>query len=179
MAWNTQPPQQPKQPQWAEPPGAGPGDGPRWARKRIVIPAALVLFLVGVGIGSSGSGDTKVTAGSRPAPTVTRTVTAAPVAPQPKAAVSQDAAKPAPAVEEPSEKVTVPDFVGMDLQAAQDAAQAEGLYVLTSHDSTGAGRMQVLDRNWTVCTQNHEPGTVIATDSELDFGAVKLTESCP
>ncbi|SEC26082.1 hypothetical protein SAMN05216532_0909 [Streptomyces sp. 2231.1] len=74
---------------------------------------------------------------------------------------------------------TVPDFVGMGLQSAQDAAQAAGFHRLTSHDSLGRARMQILDRDWKVCAQNVAAGTVRATDAELDFGAVKLDETCP
>ncbi|MGY4961740.1 hypothetical protein [Streptomyces sp. 900105245] len=74
---------------------------------------------------------------------------------------------------------TVPDVVGMGLQSAQDAAQAAGFHRLTSHDSLGRARMQILDRDWKVCAQNVEAGAVRATDTELDFGAVKLDETCP
>jgi beta-lactam-binding protein with PASTA domain len=73
----------------------------------------------------------------------------------------------------------VPRFVGMGLQAAQDAAQAKGFYALTSHDSAGRDRMQVLDRNWKVCTQKPASGTKASLDTTLDFGAVKLEETCP
>ncbi|MEU5324869.1 hypothetical protein [Streptomyces parvus] len=88
---------------------------------------------------------------------------------------------PAPSAteEEPAEKKAVPDFVGMGLQSAQDAAQAEGFYSLKSHDSAGRDRMQAFDRNWKVCSQNMAPGKVIPTDTTLDFGAVKLEETCP
>ncbi|MGW5249777.1 hypothetical protein ACWEQN_39550 [Streptomyces sp. NPDC004129] len=76
-------------------------------------------------------------------------------------------------------KKTVPNFVGMGLQSAQDTAQAAGFYSLKSHDSAGRARHQILDRDWKVCFQNVKAGTVTSTDSELDFGAVKLTETCP
>lgn len=79
----------------------------------------------------------------------------------------------------PAEKATVPNFVGMGLQSAQDKAQDEGFYDLTSHDSLGRGRLQAFDRNWQVCTQNIKAGTSTPTDTELDFGAVKLEEDCP
>jgi beta-lactam-binding protein with PASTA domain len=74
---------------------------------------------------------------------------------------------------------TVPDFVGMGLQSAQDKAQEVGFYGLKSHDSLGRDRMQVFDRNWKVCFQNVKAGTSVKTDTEVDFGAVKLEESCP
>ncbi|MFF3655029.1 hypothetical protein [Streptomyces olivochromogenes] len=74
---------------------------------------------------------------------------------------------------------TVPNFVGMGLQSAQDAAQEQGFYLLKSHDSLGRDRMQILDRDWKVCSQNVKAGTSQSTDTTLDFGAVKLAEKCP
>ena len=78
-----------------------------------------------------------------------------------------------------AETKAVPNFVGMGLQSAQDAAQKAGFYSLTSHDALGRGRMQALDRNWKVCSQNVAAGKTTSTDTELDFGAVKLDETCP
>jgi hypothetical protein len=69
---------------------------PKWARKRIAIPAALVILFIGVGIGSSGN-DQKTAAGSNPAPRVTVTATAegkAKPAPAPTVTVTKTA-KPA------------------------------------------------------------------------------------
>ncbi|MGW9245710.1 PASTA domain-containing protein [Streptomyces badius] len=86
---------------------------------------------------------------------------------------------PSPTEEEPAETKAVPNFVGMGLQSAQDAAQEEGFYSLKSHDSAGRGRMQAFDRNWKVCSQNVAAGKVVSTDTTLDFGAVKLEETCP
>lgn len=76
-------------------------------------------------------------------------------------------------------KKTVPSFTGMGLQSAQDTAQKQGFYTLKSHDALGRARMQAFDRNWKVCSQNIKPGTVAATSTELDFGTVKLDETCP
>ncbi|MFB6957790.1 PASTA domain-containing protein [Streptomyces sp. NPDC056309] len=73
----------------------------------------------------------------------------------------------------------VPTFVGMGLQSAQDAAQEQGFHSLKSHDALGRGRMQAFDRNWKVCSQNVAAGTTVSTGTTLDFGAVKLEESCP
>lgn len=74
---------------------------------------------------------------------------------------------------------TIPNFVGMGLQSAQDTAQAAGFYTLASHDALGRGRMQALDRNWKVCSQNIAAGKTADTGTRLDFGAVKLEETCP
>ncbi|MYS16133.1 hypothetical protein [Streptomyces sp. SID4982] len=79
----------------------------------------------------------------------------------------------------PATSKTVPNFVGMGLQSAQDTAQSSGFYTLTSHDSLGRARHQVLDRDWKVCSQNLKAGTTAATDKNLNFGAVKLSETCP
>lgn len=105
--------------------------------------------------------------------------------PKPAAPTSSAAAatpsSPAPtkAADKPAESKAVLDFVGMGLQSAQDKAQAEGFYLLTSHDSAGRDRLQALDRNWKVCSQNVKAGRTVSTDTELDFGAVKLEETCP
>ncbi|MGW9047173.1 PASTA domain-containing protein [Streptomyces lydicus] len=73
---------------------------------------------------------------------------------------------------------TLPNLVGKGLQSAQDAAQAAGFYGLDSHDALGRGRMQILDRDWKVCTQKPGPGNA-ATSVTVDLGAVKLSEDCP
>lgn len=153
---------------------------PKWARKRVAIPAALVIFFVGAGIGSSGSSDQKETSASsntNPQPTVTVTKTAT-------APTKEDKPQPAPAkddklADQEIKKATVPDFVGMGLQSAQDKAQKLGFYGLTSHDSLGRERMQIFDRGWKVCSQNVATGKKVSTDTSLDFGAVKVDESCP
>ncbi|MGG8409436.1 hypothetical protein ACM614_23975 [Streptomyces sp. 12297] len=73
----------------------------------------------------------------------------------------------------------LPDFVGMGLQAAQDAAQAAGFYRLKSHDALGRDRVQAFDRNWKVCSQTPVGGRSMDTDTAVDFGTVKLEETCP
>ncbi|MFD7603099.1 MmpS family transport accessory protein [Streptomyces mirabilis] len=79
MSHNQQPPSGP--PSWSQVPPPPPmppqpTGRPKWARKRIAIPAALVILFIGVGIGSSGS-DQKTAAAANPAPRVTVTATAA------------------------------------------------------------------------------------------------------
>lgn len=73
-------------------------------------------------------------------------------------------------------KITVPNVVGKDLQLAQDTMQAAGLYNLTSHDSTGQARLQVLDRNWVVTDQTPAAGSKVAADQRIDLGAKKFTD---
>lgn len=78
-----------------------------------------------------------------------------------------------------SPQKAVPNFVGMGLQSAQDTAQAAGFRTLKSHDALGHSRHQILDRNWKVCDQNIKAGTAAPANTQLDFGAVKLSETCP
>jgi hypothetical protein len=75
----------------------------------------------------------------------------------------------------------MPDLVGTGLQEAQDAIQGLtdfAIPITTSHDATGKDRSQVMDRNWKVCDQSVPPGTTITPGSAIDFGAVKLDETC-
>ncbi len=72
----------------------------------------------------------------------------------------------------------LPNLVGKGFQSAQDAAQAAGFSVLTSHDSLGRGRNQILDREWKVCFQKPKAGQH-STDTEIDLGTVKLDKTCP
>jgi hypothetical protein len=76
----------------------------------------------------------------------------------------------------------MPNEVGANLQGAQDDIQrvsGNPLFITRSEDATGAGRHQVLDRNWKVCSQNVPPGTSVDQSVGITFGAVKLAESCP
>ncbi|WP_218595223.1 PASTA domain-containing protein [Pseudonocardia oceani] len=108
-----------------------------------------------------------------PAPAPAAPATVAP-APAPTSA--------APVAAEPAATSWVmPDLVGANLQDAQNAIQSLtdfAIPITTSTDATGAGRQQVLDRNWTVCAQNVSPGETITSGTAIDFAAVKLEESC-
>jgi beta-lactam-binding protein with PASTA domain len=76
----------------------------------------------------------------------------------------------------------MPNLVGTNLQEAQNRIQAltgDQIFFTNSHDATDANRLQVLDANWKVCSQNVRAGSRITQDSQIDFGAVKLAESCP
>ncbi|MFB7310894.1 excalibur calcium-binding domain-containing protein [Streptomyces sp. NPDC056192] len=81
----------PQPPPWGQPPQptgnnpyvapVPPGGRPKWTRKRILLPAAGLLFFIGVGIGAADdSTNTKSVASAKAAPaaTVTATTTAAP-----------------------------------------------------------------------------------------------------
>jgi hypothetical protein len=96
------------------------------------------------------------------------------------AATAAEPADPAPAAP-PAEPVTfvMPDVVGANLQLAQDTLQGLGSYVMDQQDASGAGRTQVLDSNWHVCTQSPVAGSVVPVDTIVTLASVKLAESCP
>lgn len=77
----------------------------------------------------------------------------------------------------------MPDLRGKDLQTAQDAIQAltdDEVFFTYSHDATGQGRHQFLDRDWQVCTETPRAGARFTTNTRIDFGVVRIdTESCP
>ncbi len=76
----------------------------------------------------------------------------------------------------------MPDLVGRTLQNAQDSIQAltaDAIFFTGSVDALGAGRSQILDSNWQVCSQNVSAGAEFSADSKIEFAAVKLTETCP
>lgn len=75
----------------------------------------------------------------------------------------------------------MPNEVGRVLQVAQDDVQrasGDPVFVSHSHDLL-EDRFQVLDRDWQVCTQNVAPGTRVGPAAHIDFGVVKIDESCP
>lgn len=77
---------------------------------------------------------------------------------------------------------TMPDLIGKDLQGAQDAIQSLTHSAVTYTDSTdlsGQDRMQVSNRHWMVCTSTPQPGETFTTDTAIDFGVVRLEETCP
>jgi hypothetical protein len=75
----------------------------------------------------------------------------------------------------------MPNEVGKDLQSAQDdiqRASGDPVFFSHSHDLLGS-RFQVLDSNWQVCTQNLPAGSKASDVEHIDFGVVKLSETCP
>jgi len=76
----------------------------------------------------------------------------------------------------------MPDLIGKDLQGAQDAIQsltALEVWYTDSTDLTGQDRMQVSDRHWVVCTSTPPPGATFTVDTDIDFGVVRIEETCP
>ncbi|PBC94883.1 membrane protein [Streptomyces sp. OV198] len=109
---HNQPPM-PEQPGWGPVPPQPPTTArPRWARKRVAIPAAIVLLFVGVGIGSSGS-DQKATASDKPTPQVTVTKTAE-AKPAPTVTVTKTAKPKATPQATPKKEATTSDDAAAD-----------------------------------------------------------------
>jgi len=76
----------------------------------------------------------------------------------------------------------MPDEIGKDLQTAQDDLQAltgNFAFISTSKDLTGKTRHQINDRNWQVCTSTPAPGEIFTPQTNVVFGVVKNTETCP
>ena len=83
----------------------------------------------------------------------------------------------------PTVDFAMPEFRGVNLQDAQDRVQELGVFFSVSHDMRGS-RSQLLDSNWQVCDQTPVAGTRITGptadwEGKIDFGVLKLTESCP
>ncbi len=171
---------------------------PRGTRKRKALIAVAVTFgaLLAIGVvGAVAGGDDeddgktadRAATPRTPTPEPSRTPTpdttpATPATPKPAPEDATPREKPTPEptrdTTEEAKTAVLPDFVGRQLQAAQDAAQEAGFYNLTSHDVTGENRFQVYDRNWHICSQTPDPGPH-APDSEVHFGVVKNNETCP
>ncbi|MET9700498.1 hypothetical protein ABZY31_26770 [Streptomyces sp. NPDC006529] len=98
-----------------------------------------------------------------------------------KPATAPGAATSTPAGSAPAatKAAALPNLVGKGLQTAQDEAQAAGFYTLKSHDALGRDRRQALDRNWKVCSQTPAAAASVDTRTTVDFGTVKLEETCP
>jgi hypothetical protein len=77
----------------------------------------------------------------------------------------------------------MPNEVGKVLQSAQDDIQAltnDAVFFTDSHDATGAGRHQILDRDWQVCSQSIPAGTRFGATAQITFNVVRVdTETCP
>jgi hypothetical protein len=75
----------------------------------------------------------------------------------------------------------MPNEVGKVLQDGQDDIQrvsGDPVFFSHSHDLLG-DRFQILDRDWQICTQNIQPGRRVSAIGHIDFGVVKVYESCP
>lgn len=152
---------------------------PLGRRSRLTVVAGLIVVAAAASACGSGETESDSAASSEPssaAPTtpLQQTQSEAPAPPT-------STPPPAPTTPaEPAVSFAMPDFVGMDLQSAQDLVQTNGVWFSVSHDLLGS-RNQALDSNWLVCDQNIPAGHQVTGDVEgtIDFGVVKRGEVCP
>jgi len=140
--------------------------------KRIfVLLAALVVMSVQASCSSSEVSTTttsdKTELTTTAAPTTAGPTTAAPTTAAPTTA--------APTTAAPPPLAAMPAVVCMNLQEAQDLIQTTGVFYSKSFDATGNGRMQVVDSNWIVVSQDPAPGEPIG-EGTPNLGAVKSGE---
>ena len=77
------------------------------------------------------------------------------------------------------EVFVMPRFSGQNLQLAQDTLQSLGSYLMDQQDAAGLGRLQVIDSNWKVCSQDPKAGEKVPVDTMVILRSVKLDEKCP
>lgn len=198
--WTDQPP--PAQSSYAPPPAPPPAPpagyatsplpvvpGPPqrdWYRRRgfliagAIIGALIVIGAIGSALSSPKKNASSTTALTTPAPPITASSPALTPSTSSKVVVP-----PAPATTTSAAggdgSFTMPNEVGHVLQDAQDDIQrvsGDPVFFTHSHDLLG-NRFQVLDRNWKVCNQNVPSGSRVSAIGHIDFGVVKLTETCP
>ncbi|MDV6304549.1 MULTISPECIES: hypothetical protein [Rhodococcus] len=145
------------------------------SRSRVHSVLALALpALVLAGCGSTDSAEPEVRTEVRTV-TVEATTTPATTAPTSiERIVLPDTTAPEPPAAEPV-LVAMPPVVCMNLQTAQNAIQAAGVFYSRSVDASGASRMQVNDSNWIVVAQDPQAGVLVGEGDAL-LSAVKIGE---
>src|SRR3954447_2456069 len=178
-------------PQSAFPPPVMPAAGlngqavkPPLYKRAWFIVVVVIAALAVIGSALSKKDDAQTTSASAGVSTPSQQVEAPPssassvpsVASTPSAVASTQA----PAPQAPAVNFTMPNFVGMDLQSAQNLVQTNGVFFSQSHDLLGS-RNQLVDSNWLVCDQNIPAAQQVTGDAEglIDFGVVKRGEVCP
>ncbi|WP_255183383.1 MULTISPECIES: hypothetical protein [unclassified Rhodococcus (in: high G+C Gram-positive bacteria)] len=141
------------------------------SRSRVHSVLALALpALVLAGCGSTDSAEPEVR-------TEVRTVTVEATTPAPTPVdriVVPDTTASEPPAAEPV-LAAMPSVVCMNLQSAQNAIQAAGIFYSRSVDASGASRMQVNDSNWIVVAQDPQAGVLVGEGDAL-LSAVKIGE---
>jgi hypothetical protein len=178
---------------WAPPP---PAAREWWKKPWVVATGGFVAFVVLVAaVADNGDEPTPVAADGRPTITVTAQPTQdstadTPEVPAPvEASPAPTSAATAPAPDEPKAveggpdgSWVMPDESGKDLQAAQDHIQGitdNPFFFTDSADATEADRFQILDVDWTVCSQKPSAGSSFDENTSIMFYVVKDWEDCP
>jgi hypothetical protein len=143
--------------------------------------AVALSFAVVAAVSACGSGEAESDATASTEPSTAAPTTPLQQSPSETPAPPASSTPPAPTTPaEPAVSFSMPNFVGMDLQSAQDLVQTNGVFLSVSHDLLGS-RNQAIDSNWMVCDQNIPVGQQVTGDVEgsIDFGVVKRDEVCP
>lgn len=146
--------------------------------RRVSVSATIIVTAIGLaasGCASNSGGGSNTS----PAPSNSQPATPPPTS---HSATSETSKRTTAAPGGGNGSFTMPTEVGKGLQAAQDDVQRvshDPLFITHSKDATGAGRFQILDRDWRVCDQDVQPGRKVNTDTRITFSVVKLDESCP
>jgi hypothetical protein len=153
------------------------------SRRRVASGLVAVVFVLGVGgaAGCSGGGDDDSASGGGSSSTTAERTTMPTTTTAPPSSTSAPTTAAPPATTTPTTAAAgrgvMPEVpCGTNLQDAQDIVQEEaGVFLSLSEDATGQGRMQVLDRNWTVVGQSPPAGTPIG-EGDAVFQVVKNEE---
>lgn len=139
-------------------------------KRNVALFVAASVVVIGFGSALNSSGDEVPI--KREAPSV--------VTSKPTVTLSPTKAAPADDKEVKEDSfVVLPDFTGVNHQAAQDKIQELGFNpVVLEEDASGQGRMLAWDRNWTVCSQDPDPG-VRSKGATVTLHSVKKGEVCP
>ena len=125
--------------------------------------ASLTVSLLATAAIGCGGGTTTVTS----TPTETQTATETVTEPAAEASTTSTSAQSC---------IRVPNVVGRNHQAAQNAMQAAGLYMLDEEDATGQGRALIWDRNWQVVRQSPAAGKCVSEDTTILLSSKKIGE---
>ncbi|MBM7280161.1 PASTA domain-containing protein [Gordonia rubripertincta] len=140
--------------------------------KLLTIAVAAVATLGGITACSAPDEASETTATSAMTKTVERTETTTAV-PAPAQRPTDTSENTPPTSSQPA---LMPNVVCMNLQDAQNAIQAVGVFFSRSEDATGRNRSQLVDRNWIVVGQTPSPGTAFG-EGDAVLSAVKIGES--
>ncbi|RMB71895.1 hypothetical protein AYK61_22275 [Rhodococcus sp. SBT000017] len=134
----------------------------------VIVLALPVIVLAGCGSTDSSEPDVR---------TEVRTVTVEATTPAPtpveRIGVPDTTATEPPAAE--PVLAAMPSVVCINLQSAQNAIQAAGIFYSRSVDASGASRRQVNDSNWIVVAQDPQAGVLVGEGDAL-LSAVKIGE---
>ncbi|MDR6912846.1 MULTISPECIES: hypothetical protein [Nocardiaceae] len=145
----------------------------RFTVRSAIVLAMSAVALAGCGSDSPSESDVRTEVRTVTVEATAAAPTSAAITGAPSAAASEPVVTQSPAPE--PVLVAMPPVVCMNLQSAQNAIQAAGVFYSRSADASGEGRMQVNDSNWIVVEQDPAPGVLIG-EGEAVLSVVKIGE---